>query len=304
MIKNFNEAIDKVKTLKKKRVAVIGAADKDVLLAVFNAKNEGIIEPILIDSKEKLLSFSSSEFNMNEIEIIDEKDKILQCQAGICLVKEKKADILMKGLISTPILFKEVLNKETGLRSGKLLTHIGVIKTQNYHKMLLMTDGGIVIAPTLDDKIAILENAIIAAKALDIETPKVAVISAIETITTNMQSTVDAAILSKMNDRGQITGVIIDGPLAMDVAVSIEAAHHKKIKSEVAGDADILLMPNIESGNVFYKALVYLGGGADTAGIVLGASVPIVVPSRSDSPSNKLNSIVMAILISNLIFNT
>ncbi len=303
MIQNFIEAKAKAKSFPKRRVAVVGAGDIDVLEAVFDAKNEGLIEPIFIDSKEKILKANSDKFDLSGIEIIDEGEKIPQCQAGIKLVKENRADILMKGLIPTPILFKEVLNKETGLRFGKLLTHIGVIKTPYYHKMLIMTDGGIVIAPTLDDKIAILENASIVAKALEIEKPKVAAISAVETISTNMQSTVDAAILTKMYERGQLPGFIVDGPLAMDNAVSKEAALHKGIKSEVSGDPDILLMPNIESGNIFYKALVYLGGGADTAGIVIGAKVPLVVPSRSDSPQNKLNSIIMANLISYSISN-
>ena len=303
MLQNFIEAKAKVKSFPKRRVAVVGAGDIDVIEAVFDAKNEGLIEPIFIDSKEKILKANSDKFDLNSIEIIDEGEKIPQCQAGIKLVKENRADILMKGLIPTPILFKEVLNKETGLRFGKLLTHIGIIKTPNYHKMLIMTDGGIVIAPTLDDKIAILENASIVAKALEIEKPKVAVISAVETISTNMQSTVDAAILTKMYERGQLPGLIVDGPLAMDNAVSKEAALHKGIKSEVSGDPDILLMPNIESGNIFYKTLVYLGGGADTAGIVIGAKVPLVVPSRSDSPQNKLNSIIMANLVSYSISN-
>mgnify|MGYP000876040006 FL=1 len=303
MIQNFIEAKAKVKSFPKRRVAVVGAGDIDVIEAVFDAKNEGLIEPIFIDSKEKILKANSDKFDLSGIEIIDEREKIPQCQAGIKLVKENRAEILMKGLIPTPILFKEVLNKETGLRFGKLLTHIGIIKTPNYHKMLIMTDGGIVIAPTLDDKIAILENASVVAKALEIEKPKVAVISAVETISTNMQSTVDAAILTKMYERGQLPGLIIDGPLAMDNAVSKEAAQHKGIKSEVSGDPDILLMPNIESGNIFYKTLVYLGGGADTAGIVIGAKVPLVVPSRSDSPQNKLNSIIMANLVSYSISN-
>ena len=303
MLQNFIEAKAKVKSFPKRRVAVVGAGDIDVIEAVFDAKNEGLIEPIFIDSKEKILKANSDKFDLSGIEIIDEREKIPQCQAGIKLVKENRAEILMKGLIPTPILFKEVLNKETGLRFGKLLTHIGIIKTPNYHKMLIMTDGGIVIAPTLDDKIAILENASIVAKALEIEKPKVAVISAVETISTNMQSTVDAAILTKMYERGQLPGLIIDGPLAMDNAVSKEAAQHKGIKSEVSGDPDILLMPNIESGNIFYKTLVYLGGGADTAGIVIGAKVPLVVPSRSDSPQNKLNSIIMANLVSYSISN-
>ena len=303
MLQNFIEAKAKVKSFPKRRVAVVGAGDIDVIEAVFDAKNEGLIEPIFIDSKEKILKANSDKFDLSGIEIIDEREKILQCQAGIKLVKENRAEILMKGLIPTPILFKEVLNKETGLRFGKLLTHIGIIKTPNYHKMLVMTDGGIVIAPTLDDKIAILENASVVTKALEIEKPKVAVISAVETISTNMQSTVDAAILTKMYERGQLPGLIVDGPLAMDNAVSKEAAQHKGIKSEVSGDPDILLMPNIESGNIFYKTLVYLGGGADTAGIVIGAKVPLVVPSRSDSPQNKLNSIIMANLVSYSISN-
>jgi len=303
VIQNFIEAKAKVKSFPKRRVAVVGAGDIDVIEAVFDAKNEGLIEPIFIDSKEKILKANSDKFDLSGIEIIDEREKIPQCQAGIKLVKENRAEILMKGLIPTPILFKEVLNKETGLRFGKLLTHIGIIKTPNYHKMLIMTDGGIVIAPTLDDKIAILENASVVAKALEIEKPKVAVISAVETISTNMQSTVDAAILTKMYERGQLPGLIVDGPLAMDNAVSKEAAQHKGIKSEVSGDPDILLMPNIESGNIFYKTLVYLGGGADTAGIVIGAKVPLVVPSRSDSPQNKLNSIIMANLVSYSISN-
>lgn len=303
MLQNFIEAKAKVKSFPKRRVAVVGAGDIDVIEAVFDAKNEGLIEPIFIDSKEKILKANSDKFDLSGIEIIDEREKIPQCQAGIKLVKENRAEILMKGLIPTPILFKEVLNKETGLRFGKLLTHIGIIKTPNYHKMLVMTDGGIVIAPTLDDKIAILENASVVTKALEIEKPKVAVISAVETISTNMQSTVDAAILTKMYERGQLPGFIVDGPLAMDNAVSKEAAQHKGIKSEVSGDPDILLMPNIESGNIFYKTLVYLGGGADTAGIVIGAKVPLVVPSRSDSPQNKLNSIIMANLVSYSISN-
>lgn len=298
MIKDFSQAKEKVKNFPPRRVAVVGAGDIDVLEAVFAAKNEKLINPIFIDSKEKILKANDSKFDLSDTEIIDEKDRIFQCQTGIRLVKENNADILMKGLIPTPILFKEVLNKEYGLRSGKLLTHIGVIKTPYYHKMLIMTDGGIVILPTLEEKLVILENAGIVAKALEIEKSKVAVVSAVETISASMTSTIDGAIISKMYERGQLSNFIVDGPLAIDNAISKEAALHKGIKSEVSGDVDILIMPNIESGNIFYKSLVYLGGGADTAGVVIGAKVPLVVPSRSDSPENKLNSIIIANLIS------
>jgi phosphotransacetylase len=205
----------------------------------------------------------------------------------------------MKGLIPTPILFKEVLNKEYGIRKGKILSHVGVIKSPVYHKMILMTDGGICIAPTLEEKIEILKNALEVSQGLEIDCPKVAAISAVETVSLKMQSTIDASILTTMNRRKQIPGCIIEGPLAIDNAVSAEAAEHKGIHSEVCGDVDIALMPNIESGNIFYKVLVYLGGGkTESAGVTVGAKVPIVVPSRADTPENKYNAILIAALMS------
>lgn len=301
MISNFQEAFAKCKSLPPKVMVVVSAGDRDVLEAVFHAKSTGIIEPILIDSLKSIESAAGNDYPLDTVQIIDESDKLAMCKIGMDYIRQNKAAILMKGLISTPILFKEVLNKDYGIRQGKLLSHIGVIKSEKYPKLLLMTDGGIVTEASLENKIEILRNSILATKALEIEVAKAAIISAIETLTPNIQSTLDAAIITRMTERGQIPGVIADGPLALDNAVSAESCKHKGIKSAIAGDVDILLMPNIESGNVFYKALMYLGGGnTESAGIVLGALAPVVVPSRADSPESKFNSIVISSLISHL----
>lgn len=301
MITNFKEAYERAILFPPKRTVVVAAGDKDVLEAVYMAKQANLIEPILIDSRAKILAEAPPEFHLDKIEIIDEPDKLTQCRLGMELIRNQQASILMKGLISTPVLFKEVLNKDYGIRKGKLLSHVGVIKSETYPKFILMTDGGIVTDVTLENKIEIIKNSLVVASALGIEKPKAALLSAIETITSNIQSTVDAAIITKMCERGQLPGVICDGPLALDIAVSEEACKHKGIVSPVAGEMDIAVMPNIESGNIFYKVLVYLGGGkVETAGLVIGAMVPVVVPSRADTPENKYNSILIANLIANV----
>ncbi|HPJ12341.1 MAG TPA: bifunctional enoyl-CoA hydratase/phosphate acetyltransferase [Caldisericia bacterium] len=299
MIHNFEEARKRAMELKPVKMAVVSAGDKAVLDAVFQATKDGFVHPILIDTPESIQKESQGKFPLDDVEIIPIQGKTEQCQKGLELINNGSADILMKGLIPTPILFKEVLNKEYGIRKGKILSHVGVIKSPVYHKMILMTDGGICIAPTLEEKIEILKNALEVSQGLEIDYPKVAAISAVETVSLKMQSTIDASILTTMNRRKQIPGCIIEGPLAIDNAVSAEAAEHKGIHSEVCGDVDITLMPNIESGNIFYKVLVYLGGGkTESAGVTLGAKVPIVVPSRADTPENKYNAILIAALMS------
>jgi len=299
MIHNFEEARKRAMELKPVKMAVVSAGDEAVLDAVFQATKDGFVHPILIDTPESIQKESQGKFPLDDVEIIPIQGKTEQCQKGLELINNGSADILMKGLIPTPILFKEVLNKEYGIRKGKILSHVGVIKSPVYHKMILMTDGGICIAPTLEEKIEILKNALEVSQGLEIDYPKVAAISAVETVSLKMQSTIDASILTTMNRRKQIPGCIIEGPLAIDNAVSAEAAEHKGIHSEVCGDVDITLMPNIESGNIFYKVLVYLGGGkTESAGVTLGAKVPIVVPSRADTPENKYNAILIAALMS------
>lgn len=300
MITNFTLAYERAIQFPPKKTVVVAAGDRDVLEAVHMAKNANLIEPILIDSRAKIVAEAPPDFSLDLVEVIDVPDKISQCKIGMELIRNQQADILMKGLISTPILFKEVLNKEYGIRKGKLLSHVGVIKSEKYPKFILMTDGGIVTEVTLENKIEIIKNSLVVANALGIEKPKAALLSAIETVTPNIQSTVDAAIITKMCERGQIPGVICDGPLALDNAVSLESCKHKGIASPIQGDMDIAVMPNIESGNIFYKVLLYLGGGkVETAGLVIGAMVPVIVPSRADSPENKYNSILIANLIAN-----
>lgn len=299
MIHNFEEAKKRAMELKPVKMAVVSAGDEAVLDAVFQATKDGFIHPILIDTPDSIQKESQGKYSLEDVEIIPIQGKTEQCQKGLELINNGTADILMKGLIPTPILFKEVLNKEYGIRKGKILSHVGVIKSPVYHKMILMTDGGICIAPTLEEKIEILKNALEVSQGLEIDCPKVAAISAVETVSLKMQSTIDASILTTMNRRKQIPGCVIEGPLAIDNAVSAEAAEHKGIHSEVCGDVDITLMPNIESGNIFYKVLVYLGGGkTESAGVTVGAKVPIVVPSRADTPENKYNAILIAALMS------
>ncbi|HOI25028.1 MAG TPA: phosphate acyltransferase [Caldisericia bacterium] len=298
MIKSFQEALEFTKAYDAQKMVVVSAGDEDVLAAIVNASRLKIVTPVLIDSKEKIKQHLPPDVSINDFEIIDEADQVKQCRIALQMINEEKAEILMKGMISTPVLLKEVLNKEYGIRKSKLLSHVGVIKSECYHKMILMTDGGMVTDYSLENKIEILKNAAQVSKALGFYPAKAALISAIETITPNIQSTMDAAIITRMSDRKQLAGIIADGPMAVDNAVSREACEHKGIVSAIAGDVDIMLMPNIESGNIFYKVLIYLGGGkVESAGIVVGAKVPVVVPSRADTPDNKLNAIMIANLM-------
>jgi phosphate butyryltransferase len=302
MIENFAQLIEVAKKKGPKKLIVAAAEDDVVLEAVKMAVDQKIIEPILVGNEPEIKKIAS-QLNM-EIPwpIIHQPDPTVSPKVAVEEIRNGKAEIIMKGLVGTPILLKAILDKEKGLAKSKVLSHVGLIGTSTYRKLMIMTDGGMVPAPTLDEKIEILKNAIIVARALGISPIKVAVCSSVETVSNKVVSTMDAAILAKMGDRKQFgKDVIIDGPLAMDNAVNKHAAEHKGIVSEVAGDADVLLMPNIESGNIFYKALVYLGNcNAETAGIVLGAKVPVIVPSRSDTAESKLNAIAASVLIAGI----
>jgi phosphate butyryltransferase len=214
-------------------------------------------------------------------------------EMAVKMVSSKQADILMKGKVGTSTLLKCVLNKEWGLRTGRLLSHIALFEVNTYHKLFAVTDVAMNIAPNLQDKIAIINNSISCLHKLGIPLPKVAVLGAVEMVNENMEATLDAALLSKMNQRDQIKGCIIDGPLAFDNAISLESAQHKGIRSEVAGDTDLLLMPDIEVGNVLYKSLVFFAK-AKVASMILGALAPIVLTSRSDSEQAKYDSILLS----------
>jgi phosphate butyryltransferase len=278
----------------KRRLVLAVAEDQHSLGAVIKAWRANIIEPIFVGNEEEIHRIcESNNYDITGLKIINELDPQKSVDISVKLVSSKQADVLMKGKIGTATVLKSILNKEWGLRTGKLLSHFALFEAETYHKVIAVTDVAMNIAPTLHDKIGIVNNSVACLNRLGYELPKVAVLGAVEMVNENMQATLDAALLSKMNQRDQIKNCIIDGPLAFDNAVSAESAELKGIKSEVAGDTDILLIPDIEVGNVLYKSLVFFGK-AKVASIILGASVPIVLTSRSDSEEAKFDSILLA----------
>jgi phosphate butyryltransferase len=292
--KSISSFIEMAKAGEKRKIAVAAAEDEPVLMAVKNAIAEGIVEPILVGDEKQIREISAKiDFSLDGIEIINELKPANACRKAVALIKEKKAGILMKGLVGTADLLKAVLDKENGLRKGSVISHIAFFESPYYHKVFIVTDAAMNVAPEFKEKVAIVENAVDACHRLGLEKPKVAVIGAVEVINEKMEATVHAGMLTMMNKRGQIKGCIIDGPFALDNAVSKEACHHKKIETEVGGDADILMCPDIEAANVLYKCLNFLGG-AESAAVIMGASVPIVLTSRADSEKSKLNSIALA----------
>ena len=297
MIKKLEEILNLSKAKEKKIIAVAAAHDKEVLEAVSEAVRLGIVDAILVGDEAKIISIAEVEsICIESIEIINEGDVMKAAAKAVELVTSRRAHFLMKGMMNTSDLLKAVLNKETGLKKEELLSHVMVYDVPSYHKLILLTDGGMVSYPELKDKVHIINNAVKVAKALEIDNPKVAPICAVEVVNPSMQATIDASVLSQMNKRGQIKGCLIDGPLALDNAISKEAAEHKGIISEVAGDADILLVPNIESGNFLGKSLTYFAR-AENAGVIMGAKCPVVLVSRADSAKSKLYSIALGALL-------
>ncbi|HUS86541.1 MAG TPA: bifunctional enoyl-CoA hydratase/phosphate acetyltransferase [Bacteroidales bacterium] len=278
----------------KKRIVLSPAQDRQSLGAVIKASKDGIIEPILVGHEQEIRNIAKeSGYDLTGFRIVHEADIERATNLGIQMVSSGEAEVLMKGKIGTSTLLKGVLNKEWGLRTGNLLSHIALFEVKTYHKLITVTDVAMNIAPDLTEKIAILNNSVRCLNTLGIEMPKVAVLGAVEMVNESMKATLDAALLSKMNQRGQITNCIVDGPLAFDNAVSLDSARYKGIKSEVAGDTDLLLMPDIEVGNVLYKSLVFFAR-AKVASMILGATAPIVLTSRSDSEQAKYHSILLA----------
>jgi phosphate butyryltransferase len=279
---------------KQHRLVLAASEDAHSLGAVVRAYEEGIIEPILVGDKDKTEGLAEvMKISLKGFHFYEEKDPIKAVEKAVKLIRDGKAEVLMKGKIGTSTMLKAVLSKDFGLRTGKLLSHFALFEVETYHKLIGVTDVAMNIAPTLEEKIAILNNAVEVFNKLGIVEPKVAVLGAIEQVNTSMSATLDAALLSKMNQRGQIRNCLIDGPLAFDNAVSLESARHKEIKSEVAGDTDLLLMPDIEVGNVLYKSLVFFAL-AKVASMIVGAAAPIVLTSRSDSEQAKFDSILLA----------
>jgi len=280
------------------KIAVAAAADLDVLTAVNDAKLAGIADAILVgDVAEIRKNCEQLGINVNLFELENEPDPRLAARRAAALVKQGNAHVLMKGLVGTADFMRAVLDKTEGLGTGHLLSHVVAFEPAGYDRLLLLTDAAINIAPDLAQKVQIIENALQVSRALGNWETKVAMLAAVETVTASMKATEEAAMIAKMSERGQIKGCRIDGPLALDNAVSLAAAHHKGIGGDVAGQADLLVVPNIEAGNVLYKSLVYFAN-TPLAGIVVGAAAPVVLTSRADSPSTKLNSIAMAVVVS------
>jgi phosphate butyryltransferase len=295
----FLEAlIDRATQKGIKTVAVAAAEDTEVLEAVSEAINRKLAKFILFGDKDRIqqiLNEKNTADLVNEhFQIVHVDSKEMAAEQAVKAVKNNDADVLMKGNVPTNVVLKAVLNKDYGLRTGSVLSHIAVFEIPGFDRLTIVTDAGMNIAPDLVQKVQITKNAVAIAHAIGIENPKVAPIAAVEVINPSMQTTIDAATLTMMNRRGQITGCIIDGPLGLDNAVSTFAAEHKGIKSEVAGKADILLVPTIEVGNALYKSLVYFAN-AKVGAIIAGARAPIVLTSRADTAESKLYSLAFAL---------
>jgi phosphate butyryltransferase len=299
MITSFQQLVEEVKSAKNRTIAVAVAQDLDVLEALCKARQANLADAILIGNRLQIETIAKeNKLDLGGFEIIHEETETTAVQQSIQLVAQGKADLLMKGLCSTATLMKAVLSKESGLRESSLLSHLGIFEISSYHKLIFMSDAALNIAPTLAEKIDITKNAISIARRFGISKPKVAIIAAVEKVNPDkMPATVDAAAIAKMAERGQIKNAIIDGPLAVDNAFSKKSCEIKGIVSKVGGDADIAIVPEIETGNVFYKLMSYLAG-AKTAGIIIGAKVPIILTSRADSDETKFLSIATAARVS------
>jgi len=299
MIQKLDDLLKMAKDQKIMKLAIAAAHDEDVMQAARDAHEAGIVEPIFIGDLGKMeLIATELDMDLSKFKVIDIPDFEGAAHESARLVSVGEADFLMKGILDTSILLKAVLKKEYGLRTDNLLSHILIYEAPTYHKLLTVTDGGMNIAPSLDEKASILMNAVDALRAMGREEIKVACIAAKEKVSDKMQATIDGAELKRLGEEGRFgPGVIVEGPIAFDLAVSKESAEIKNYKSDVAGDSDILLVPAIEVGNGIGKALTYLAK-AKSAGIVMGAKVPVILVSRADDAETKLYSIALGSLIS------
>ncbi|WP_158752115.1 bifunctional enoyl-CoA hydratase/phosphate acetyltransferase [Acidobacterium sp. S8] len=292
----YEQMLVTCKNMKPIPTAVAHPCEASALSGAVEAANLGIIIPILVGPRDKIeATAKSAGLDISSFEIVDTSHSNASAAKAVELVRLAQAELLMKGSLHTDELMAAVVSREGGLRTGRRISHVFVMDIPTYHKVLIVTDGAINIFPTLEDKADICQNAIDLAISLGLKKPKVAILAAVETVTSKMPATIDAAALCKMADRKQITGAILDGPLAFDNAISKEAALTKGIHSEVAGDPDIVLAPDLEAGNILAKQLSFLAK-ADSAGLVLGARVPIILTSRADSVRSRIASCAVAML--------
>ncbi|MEW9500363.1 phosphate butyryltransferase [Jeotgalibacillus marinus] len=295
---SFNDIIKQASSKKEVTVAVVCAEDLEVLSAVQMARSYELANFILIGNEQKIDGIIAAHFpgllESGGVVTLSADTQLQAATKGVQAVSEGEASVLMKGHIETSLLLKEVLNKEYGLRTGSVLSHVALFEVPAIERSIFVTDAAMNIEPELQQKAQIINNAVAVAHGIGISEPKVAPLAAVEVVNPAMQATVDAAALTQMNRRGQIAGCIVDGPLALDNAISHEAAHHKKVGGDVAGQADILLVPTIEAGNILYKSLMYFGN-SQVGAVIAGAKAPIVLTSRADSGQSKLHSLALAI---------
>lgn len=300
MIKSIKDLLEKAKEIKTKTLVVACAADEHVLEAVELARKDNIIKGILVGDmdliKKILVKLNIDVKNYEYVNILDKTDA---CLESVKLVNTDKDFFLMKGLVDTSIILKAALNKEFGLRTNNRISHVSVLEVSTHPKLIFMSDGAMNIKPTLDEKRQIIENSVVIAHALGLKKPKVGIICAVEKVNPQMDATTDAVELIKMNKENIIKDCIVGGPFAIDNAINKEAAIHKGVTDPIAGEVDILLMPRIESGNIFYKTMMFLGN-AQGASVIAGAKKPIVLTSRADSTLSKYHSIALGALVVDL----
>lgn len=294
-IRNLDQLLDYARSVGPQKISVACAEDAEVMEAVESARKAGVANAILVGNEDKIKEVVASlGYDIANYEIVDEKGgEAASALKAVELVSSGKAQILMKGMIATANFLRGVLNKEKGLRSGKTLSHVYLHEIKGYDRIIFISDPAFNMYPDIKVKIDIVKNVVELAQSFGVACPKVAALAAVEVVNPDMPPTIDAALLTQMNRRGQIKGCVIDGPLALDNAVSPHSAEHKGIKSEVAGYADVLIVPNIEAGNMLAKSIVYFSENK-TAAIVLGAKAPVILTSRADSPETKLLSIATA----------
>ncbi|HHT50359.1 MAG TPA: phosphate butyryltransferase [Eubacteriaceae bacterium] len=297
MIKNFDDVLKKAKERGPLTISVAVAEDKHVLEAVWDAKKLGIIDAYLVGNETEICKIASEvEMDLSQFTIINKEDPVEAAREAVSLVSYGKAQVVMKGLVDTAIIMKAVLDKEIGLRGDSILSHVAVFEVKGFDKLFYVTDAAMNIAPSLEEKVKIIENCVEVAHSLDVENPRVGIICAVEKVNEKMEATLHAQELVKMNENGVIKNCTIGGPFALDNAISKEAALIKKIDHPVAGNAEVLMAPDIEAGNILYKALAFFAK-AKNAGIIVGARAPIILTSRSDSREAKLYSIALGVMI-------
>ncbi|MGC9334794.1 MAG: bifunctional enoyl-CoA hydratase/phosphate acetyltransferase [Anaerolineae bacterium] len=296
-IRNFAQLLEGALQRGPKRVAIVGGGQRETLHAARMARGMGLAHCILIDDPRRLQLVAEEQgIGLSGMTVIEERDMVEAAYKAVALIHSEEADLVMNGRALPVELMKAALDKETGLRIGKVISDVSIFEIPDFDRLIFVSDVAIVVTPTLAQKVAIVQNAIDTAIELGVEQPKVAILAATEMVNPEMPANMDAANLSKMAERGQIRGGIVDGPLAIDNAISVKAAEMKGIRSQVAGHADILITPDVESGNILAKAIAYFARG-HMAGVVVGAHCPIVMPSRSDPPEQKLMSLALGVYL-------